>query len=61
MLGANSAAKATVKPSTPDFAEEIILWLTKPFFAATVENKTTEALFLFKLFSKFLIISCNGY
>ena len=25
MLGANSAAKATVKPSTPDLAEEIIL------------------------------------
>jgi len=43
MLGANSAAKATVKPSTPDFAEEIILWLTKPFFAATVENKTTDS------------------
>ena len=25
MLGASSAARATVKPSTPDFAEEMIL------------------------------------
>ena len=25
MFGASSAAKATVKPSTPDFADEIIL------------------------------------
>ena len=48
MCGASSAARATVKPSTADLAEEIILWLVKPFFAATVENKTTEPLFLLR-------------
>ena len=47
MLGASSAAKATVKPSTPDLADEIILWLMNPFLAATVENSTIEALFFF--------------
>jgi hypothetical protein len=30
MLGANSAANDTVKPSTAAFAEAIIAWLVKP-------------------------------
>ena len=57
ILGASSAAKATVKPSTPALAEEIILWLAKPFFAATVENKTIDPLFFLRLSWKALIIS----
>ena len=60
ILGASSAAKATVRPSTPALADEIILWFVKPFFAATVENKTTEPLFLFKFSSKLLITSVTA-
>ena len=49
MLGANSAARETVSPSTAAFVEAIIAWLVNPLWAATVENKTTEPLFFFKL------------
>ena len=57
ILGASSAAKATVKPSIAALADEIILWFVNPFFAATVENRTIDPLFLVKLFWKALIIS----
>ena len=40
MLGANSAANASVKPSTAPFAEDTIAWLGKPCLTATVENNT---------------------
>ena len=49
MFGANSAAKETVNPSTAAFVEAIIAWLVNPLWAATVENKTTDPLFFFKL------------
>ena len=57
MLGASSAAKATVKPSTAALAGEIILWLAKPFLAATVENKTIDPLLFLRFSWKVLIIS----
>ena len=38
-----------VKPSTAAFADAMIAWLVKPLCAATVENKTIEPLFFFKL------------
>ena len=57
ILGASSAAKATVKPSTPALEDEIILWLENPYLAATVENNTTDPLFLFKLSWKVLTMS----
>jgi hypothetical protein len=57
MLGANSAANASVKPSTAPFAEDTIAWLGKPCLTATVENNTIEPLFCFKLSLKVLIIS----
>ena len=47
--GDSSAARATVNPSTAALADEIILWFAKPFFAATVENKTIEPLFFLRL------------
>ena len=56
-FGANSAASATVKPSTAAFAEEIILWLVKPFWAATVENKTIAPWLSFNFPCVALIIS----
>ena len=56
MLGANSAANASVKPSTAPFAEDTIAWLGKPCLTATVENNTIEPLFCFKLSAKALII-----
>ena len=56
-LGANSAAKAKVRPSTAPFADETIAWFGKPCFTATVENKTIEPLFFFKLSAKVLITS----
>ena len=49
IFGANSAANETVNPSTAALAEAIIAWLVNPLCAATVENKTTEPLFFFKL------------
>ena len=49
MFGANSAARDTVKPSTAAFVDAIIVWLVNPLWAATVENKTTDPLFFFKL------------
>jgi len=56
-FGANSAAKAKVRPSIAPFADETIAWFGKPCFTATVENKTTEPLFFFKLSAKVLITS----
>ena len=56
-FGANSAANATVKPSTAALAEEIILWLVKPFWAATVENKTIAPWLSFNFSCVALIIS----
>ena len=56
MFGANSAAKDTVNPSIAPLADETILWLVKPLLTATVENKTIEPLFCFKLSEAFLII-----
>ena len=47
ILGANSAASVTVKPSTAAFVDAMIAWLVKPLCAATVENKTIEPLFFF--------------
>ena len=58
--GASSAAKATVSPSIAALAEEIILWLAKPFFAATVENNTTDPLLLLRLSWKVLNISVTA-
>ena len=49
MCGANSAARETVKPSTAAFVDAMIAWLVKPLCAATVENKTIEPLFFFRL------------
>ena len=49
IFGANSAASVTVNPSTAALAEAIIVWLVKPLWAATVENKTTEPLFFYKI------------
>ena len=57
MFGANSAAKDTVSPSIAPLADETILWLVKPLLTATVENKTIEPLFCFKLSDALLIIS----
>ena len=51
-FGANSAAKAKVKPSIAPFADETIAWLGKPCFTATVENKTTEPYFFFNCLLK---------
>ena len=47
IFGANSAARETVKPSIAALTDEMILWLAKPFFAASVENKTIDPLFFF--------------
>ena len=47
MLGANSAAKETVKPSIAPLTEAIILWLLNPLWAATVEKRTMDPLFFF--------------
>ena len=49
MCGANSAARETVKPSTAAFVDAMIAWLVNPLCAATVENKTIEPLFFFRL------------
>ena len=49
IFGANSAARETVRPSIAALADEIMLWLAKPLFAATVENKTIDPLFFFNL------------
>ena len=57
IFGASSAARDTVKPSIAALADEIILWLTKPLRAATVENKTIDPLFFFKFSWNALIIS----
>ena len=57
IFGANSAAKAKVRPSIAPLAEETNEWFGKPCFTATVENKTTEPLFFFKLSAKVLITS----
>ena len=42
MAGANSAASATVSPSTAPLAAAIAAWLVKPARAAMEENNTTE-------------------
>ena len=57
IFGANSAARETVRPSIAPFAEATMLWLVNPLLTATVENKTIEPLFCFKLSDAFRIIS----
>ena len=57
MLGANSAARDTVNPSTAPLADATMLWLVNPLLTATVENKTIEPLFCFKLSEALLITS----
>ena len=56
IFGANSAAKDTVSPSIAPLAEDTMLWLVNPLLTATVENKTIEPLFCFKLSEARLII-----
>ena len=41
-LGAHSAARDFVNPSTAPLAADITEWFGKPWPVATVENKTTE-------------------
>ena len=47
MLGANSAAKETVKPSIAPFDVDIIVWFINPCLAAIDENNRTDPLFFF--------------